>query len=104
MVVTEQWHREAKATERRVLLLTLPKTRGARHTVQDYEGWGTRFCSGGRSRNKGKTWAGFFIGTFMGKARQGRESTLGSATLNCFNQSWGIGAVPSHWVAGPWLI
>ena len=40
----------------------------------------------------------------MGKASQGGESSLGLATLNYFNKSWSIGAMPSYLGAGPWLI
>ena len=48
----------------------------------------TRFWSGGKSRNEGKTWATAFIVLLVGREGQGRANSLGLAGFNSSGKLW----------------
>lgn len=67
------------------LPLTFLKRR--RNAMQGHRG-STRFWSGGKSRNEGKTWATALIVLLVGRAGQGRANSLGLAGFNSSGKLW----------------
>lgn len=48
----------------------------------------TKFWSGGKSRNEGKTWATAFIVLLVGRAGQGSTNSLGLDGFNSSGKLW----------------
>lgn len=67
------------------LLLTFLKRR--RNAMQDRRE-STKFWSGGKSRNEGKTWATAFIVLLVGRAGQGSTNSLGLDGFNSSGKLW----------------
>lgn len=57
-----------------------------------------------KDRNKRKVKARAFIGVSAGKARQGRENSLGLASLNNYGRIWAVRVISSYLLHGSGMI